>query len=276
MQRWMIGLLRVCPLWLSYGLMALAIPWYVLLDGRGRRASYRFFRERLGWGPVKSFCHVFVNMFRMGQVVVDRFCAYGGKRFRFIPPEEDFYDALSYGEEGFVVLGSHVGNYEMVGYTFPTRKPMKVLVYAGETATVMANRRRMLGNANIEVVPVLPDLSHLFILNAALAEGEVASMTADRAFGSGKTLCHPFLGKDAAFPAGPFQLAAGRGLPVLAAFVMKEKYDTYHIFQFRLDYNPEASLRQRMEELSGRYAALLEKMVRRYPDQWFNFYDFWA
>lgn len=272
----LIRLLRLVPRPFAYGLVALAIPWYVLFDSRGRRSSYRFYRQGMGFGPLKAAGYVFRNMYRMGTVVVDRFSAYGGKGFRFIPPEEDFYDTLSYGTDGFVVLGSHVGNYEMVGYSFPTRKPMKVLVYAGETATVMDNRRRMLGKANITVVPVLPDLSHLFTLNAALAGGEVVSMTADRSFGSGKTLRHPFLGKDAAFPAGPFQLAASRGVPVLAAFVMKEKWNTYHIYQFRIPYNTESSPRLRLQELSANYAAILEKMVRRYPDQWYNFYDFWA
>ena len=57
---------------------------------------------------------------------------------------------------------------------------------------------------------------------------------------------------------------------------MKEGRDTYRIYQFRIPYNAESAPRLRLEELSGNYAAILEKMARRYPDQWYNFYDFWA
>ena len=82
MQRTLIRVLRLLPLHLAYGLMAFAIPFYVLFDGRGRKASYRFFHRHIGYGPLKALWHVFVNMYNMGKVVLDRFAAYGGHRFR--------------------------------------------------------------------------------------------------------------------------------------------------------------------------------------------------
>ena len=39
---------------------------------------------------------------------------------------------------------------------------------------------------------------------------------------------------------------------------------------------PEGATRQeRVQFLADAYAAALEAVVRQYPDQWYNFYDFW-
>ena len=39
---------------------------------------------------------------------------------------------------------------------------------------------------------------------------------------------------------------------------------------------PEGATKQaRIQALADAYAATLESVVRQYPDQWYNFYDFW-
>lgn len=276
MQRSLLSLVRVCPLWLSYGFMSLAIPFYVLFDGRGRRASYRFFRKRMGYGPVHSCACVFRNMYGMGKLVMDRFSAYAGKRFRMSADGRDLFENLAAEPGAFMMLGSHLGHFEMVGYMTPSPRPIKVLVYAGETTTVMQNRSRMFAASQIEMVPVKKDLSHLFILNNALADGEIVSIPADRPFGSHKVFRLPFLGADANFPQGPFILAVRREVPVIVAFAIKENRNTYHIVMRRLDIPQEGTSAERAKALAASYVSILESMARRYPEQWYNFFDFWA
>jgi len=214
MQRALIRLFRILPLGLLYAVMALVIPFYMLF-GKGFGASFAFYRKRLGYAPLKSFAHVYLNEFAFGQVVLDRFAAYAGKRFRMDVPRMDLFDGLCAGKEGFVQLSSHVGNYEMVGYTLKSPKRLNALVFGGETATVMENRARLFGLTNVRMVPVSEDLSHIFTLNAALADGEIASLPGDRVFGSQKTVECLFFGEKAKFPAGPFILAVQRQVPVL-------------------------------------------------------------
>lgn len=276
MQRSLLGIVRVCPLWLSYGIMSLAIPFYVLFDGRGRRASYRFFRKRMGYGAVRSCACVFRNMYGMGKVVIDRFSAYAGKRFRMSTDGRELFDNLAAHPGAFMVLGAHLGNFELVGYMMPSPRPFKVLVYGGETATVMQNRHRMFAASRIEMIPVKEDMSHLFILNSALADGEIVSMPADRPLGSRKVFRLPFLGADASFPQGPFILAVQREVPVVVAFAIKQNRSTYHVVIRKLEMPREGTSAQRAKELAGSYASTLEAMARRYPEQWYNFFDFWA
>ena len=274
MQRSLIRMFRVLPLGALYGCMALVIPFYMLFS-KGFKASYSFYRKRMGYGAVASFFHVYANEFEFGKVVLDRFAAYAGRKFDLDAPRLDLFEELCAGEEGFVQLSSHVGNYEMVGYSLVSPKRINALVYGGETATVMQNRAALFGATNVTMVPVSEDLSHIFALNNALADGEIVSVPGDRVFGSQKTVWCRFFGDPASFPAGPFTLAAQRDVPVLCVFVMKEGRRKYKVLLERLP-DPEGATRQeRIQALADAYASRLEAVVRRYPHQWYNFYDFW-
>ena len=274
MQRTLIRLFRFLPLGVLYGCMALVIPFYMLF-GTGFRPAYSFFRKRMGYNAVKAFAHVYLNEFEFGKVVMDRFAAFSGKKFRMNVPRMDLFDGLCRGEEGFIQLSSHVGNYEMIGYTLVSPKRLNALVFSGETATVMENRAALFGQTNVRMVPVSQDLSHIFTLNGALADGEIVSMPGDRVFGSKKTVECTFFGEKAKFPAGPFTLAVQREAPVLTVFAMKEGRREYKVYLDILPVSDAESKQDRIQALADAYAARLESIVRAYPDQWYNFFDFW-
>ena len=243
--------------------VALVIPFYMLFDGNGRRASYSFYRRRMGFGPLKSFAGVYRNFFAMGKVVIDRFAMYGGRRFKFEVDERNCLEELSKGEKGFVIASSHVGNFELAGYSLTLGdKRLNALVYAAETEAVMAGREKLFGQRNIRMVLVNKDMQHLFVVSSALADGEVVAVPADRLFGSEKCSRCTFFGESARFPAGPYALAAAREVPVAAVFVMKTGVTTYRISAIKV-------------ENAASFAALLEETVREYPYQWFNFFNFW-
>jgi len=275
MQKALIWLFGWVPLRLMYAFTAVAIPGY-MLNAKTRKASYDFFRLRMGYGPVKSALHVFSNMYNMGKVIMDRFAVYAGRPFGMLSQDLKVYYHPAMHEGPIVMLSSHVGNYEMCGYMLPSPRATKVLVYAGETATIMQNRARVFGDALVEMVPVSEDLSHLFTLNAALAEGEIVSLPADRIFGSSKAVTVPFFGAPARFPSGPFLMAVQRNVPVLVPFVMKEDVKLYRVIVRRLDVPTEGTRQEKVQALCAAYAQALESVVRQYPDQWYNFYDFWS
>ena len=276
MQRSLIAMFRVFPLWLLYGVMALVVPFYMFFGRKGYQAMYRFFRKRIGYGRWKSFWNVYLNHFRFGQVVLDRFGVYAGKKYRFVSEGQALLDTLEALPKGIVLLSSHVGNYEIAGYSLkPKEKRFNALVFAGETATVMENRQRLLSQNNMGMIPVKDDLSHLFALNAALDKGEIVSMPADRIFGSQKSVDCRFFGELVRFPLGAFAMAVQKDVEVLAVFVMKEGMKTYHAYVYKVERDEQANKREQMSQLASHYAALLEDIVRRYPTQWFNYFDFW-
>jgi predicted LPLAT superfamily acyltransferase len=149
-------------------------------------------------------------------------------------------------------------------------------VFGGESKDLMGKRMKFLNMNNISIIPVFGDMSHIFTLNEALSAGEIVSMPCDRNFGSAKSVeCDFLLGK-ADFPVGAFTLAAHFDVPVVSIFVMKESVTDYHVYvkPISLD-NSNISKREKAENMTRIFAKELENIVRKYPEQWFNFYEFW-
>lgn len=275
MQRTLIQLIRISPIWLIYALMSLTIPFYILF-ANGFSSSYHFYRDRIGYGVIKSFVMTFVNEFNLGKVVIDRFATYAGKSFQIDVEGKDLYDSLCSKDNGFVMLGSHVGNFELAGYYLKASKRINALVYSGEAETVMKGRKSRFAQTDIHMIPINEDMSHIFSINDALSNGEIVSISGDRVFGSERTIQSVFMGKKASFPLGPFLIAIQRDIPIAVVFVMKEAIRKYKAYVFRLPDTDGLNRNEKAQALCDSYAHLLEEIVRRYPAQWYNFYDFWA
>ena len=56
---------------------------------------------------------------------------------------------------------------------------------------------------------------------------------------------------------------------------MREKTWNYTVYVNETHYDENLNIRQRSEQLAKNYAKELESVLKEYPDQWFNFYDFW-
>ena len=278
MHRWLIKILRVTDPRIVYAFSNLfVVPVVMVAHSEARRHTTRFFRQRFGMGALRALWMTYRNHCQFSQVVIDRFAMYAGRRFKV--EIEGYYNflKLSKSPEAFVQLSSHIGNYELAGYTLVAEdKRFNAVVFANEKESVMKNRERMFARANIRMIPVKPDMSHLFTIDSAINDGEIISMPADRVFGSPKSFLLPFMGEEARFPQGAFMLAAAKHIPMLFVAVMKERFDRYRIHVTPLPAPQQATVRKQAEELARSFAALLEQTVKRYPTQWYNYYDFWA
>ncbi len=252
------------------------VPVCLLLNG-SRRTAYSFYRRRLGCGRLKSCLMTWRNHCLFAQVVIDRFAMYAGKRFEVEIAGEDYFQELASRDAGFVQLSSHIGNYEIAGYSINSGKKMiHAVVYASEKESVMRSRDSMFARTNVSMIALREDMGHLFEIDGALADGDIVSFPADRHTGGSRCLTVDFLGAPAKFPQGPFSVTAMRGVEALAVNVMKAGTKKYRIHLARLDVDRTAPRRKVEEELCRAYVAELEKIVREYPLQWYNFFDFWA
>ncbi|MBQ0057258.1 MAG: acyltransferase [Bacteroidales bacterium] len=278
MQRTMIKWLSVIDQRVIYvALVMIFVPFYMLTCNREYRAMYHFYHRvrREPWW--KSFAHVFVNQYHFGQVIVDRFAAFGGREFKFEMDDREWavYCGMANADDGFLQLSCHMGNYELAGYILrQPKKTMHALVFMGETETMMQNRAKLFAPRGVEMVPVMPDMSHIFALNNALRDGNVASMPGDRIFGSTKAVECRMLGHRVQLPQGPFQLAVTREVRLMAVWVMKASHDTYRVHCHELKANPELKKSERVADLARQFAAHMEQMIEQYPTHWFNYFEF--
>lgn len=281
---WMQRTLVRCLGWMNlpfvYAVMTLVVPFYMLFNHQGYLSQYHFFRRRLGRCSLRSFFDVYANHFRFGQIILDRFAFFGGKRFKLLTEGNERFLQLCTEPGGFMQIGTHVGNFELAGYMLSQNdKPINALVFAGETGTVMENRTRIFDQQNLKLILTDGSMDHVFEVNRALADGEVVSMHGDRTFGSTKTFRCQVMGSTAELPMGPYVLAASRNVPVLCTFVMKESISTYFAYVYELaipeDLKVE-STKVRAAALAQAYADRLTEILRRYPHQWFNYFEFWT
>ena len=85
-----------------------------------------------------------------------------------------------------------------------------------------------------------------------------------------------FLGHDAPFPPGPHQIATMTGADTFFFFAVRESGKKYRFICRKAEAAAQETNRKMKASASMQeYIDFLETIVRQYPEQWFNFYDFW-
>jgi predicted LPLAT superfamily acyltransferase len=277
----LIILFKLADVRLGYYLMALVVPFYMLFSRKSCRAIFHYFQKQCGYSKWKSFVKTYRNHYVFGQVILDRFSVFaqGKSHFEVEITGHEYFNQMANSEKGFIIAGSHIGNFEIAGYLLHSnKKKMNVLVYPEETEVVQKNRTGILENNNIHLIPVLRDMSHLFAVNAALQKGEIVSMPCDRNFGSAKSVECDFLNGKADFPIGAFALATHFNVKVLSIFVIKKTNKKYNVYVKPVEIQEkDASLtnREKITQYVHAFVKGMENVVRQYPEQWFNYYEFW-
>ncbi|MDD4215357.1 MAG: acyltransferase, partial [Bacteroidales bacterium] len=109
---------------------------------------------------------------------------------------------------------------------------------------------------------------------------ELIAMNGDRFLAGNLTVSCNFLGHDAKFPLSPYYIAGKYNVPVVYAFAMKEGKNFYRFFatpkRYIENFYSMKKREQGLKDAVNDYAAALEKIVCKYPLQWFNYYNFWS
>lgn len=270
-------MLKVIDVRIVYVFSAIfVVPPTMIVNSMARNAMYGFYRKAFGYGRIRSLWMTYKNHCKFAQVVIDRFAMYAGKKFSFDIDGYDIFDTLSKQSSGFIQLSSHIGNYEIAGYSLVAKdKRLNAVVFGGEKGSVMKNRSKMFDSNNIRMIPMQTDMTHLFKVDEALTNGEIISIPADRVLGSQKAFELSFFGSKAKFPQGPFILAAIRNVPMLFVSVMKTELKRYNITVRKIETDLEGNSRFRAKIYAARYVSYLEETVKKYPTQWYNYFDFW-
>ena len=141
MHKWLIRMLKVTDVRALYAFTSVFVIPFCLLVNPSAGIIYRYFRNRMGLGRLKSALRTYQNHCMFAQVVIEKFAMYSGKKFDIEIEGLAYYEELTSRKESFIQLSSHVGNYEIAGYTLPQeKKALNALVFFGEKASVMTNR----------------------------------------------------------------------------------------------------------------------------------------
>jgi len=261
-----------------YGLLFFVIPFYMIFSRKGYRASSWYAKNILNLKSWRIPFFVFRNFYTFGTVFLDRFAIFGNpnRKFRFIIENHHIFTELLNQPQGFLIASAHIGNYEILGYSFEqTEKKIYPILYGEEAEVFKKHRTRFFQQNNLEPISLTHDGSHIFEINNALKNGGIVSMPADRTLGNTKLFDVDFLGQATQFPAGIFHLAVTFDVPVLTMFVVKERYRRYKIYIQKLVPSSLGTKEEKALLLCHEFVKSLEKTLLQYPEQWYNFYLFW-
>ncbi|WP_231934223.1 lysophospholipid acyltransferase family protein [Geobacter sp. DSM 9736] len=206
---------------------------------------------------------------------------YGRRLFSLVGREQGnlILDEVLSGGKGAIIISPHLGNWELGGLGLADRGyRLNVLTFREPDEKVNELREEVRKRRGIGVIYVdRNDTSPLAIIEAvnALRRNEVVALLGDRD-GSSHTMTLQLFGRPAPIPVGAAYLALASGAPVLPVFVPLEgsRYATIMeppIYFHSQHGRHEGAIREGMQQV----LRVFERYIGRYPDQWYNFFDYW-
>ncbi|WP_456313782.1 LpxL/LpxP family acyltransferase [Pseudomonas shirazensis] len=259
----------------AYVLLYFVASYYFLFLKKSNKAIFYYFKERLKYSHFKSKKMVFRSYYTFGQTIIDKISISAGMRNKFTYEFDgiEILKKLLAEKKGGVLISAHIGNFEIAEHFFGEIDldfQINLVTTDLEHSDIKNYLETVANKPTVKFIIIRDDLSHIFEINAALANNELVCFTGDRYFEGTKSLSEKILGEEANFPAGPFLIASRLKVPVVFVYVMKEQNLHYHL------YAREAVVKYRDEKaLLKSYIESVESMLQKYPLQWFNYFDFW-
>jgi len=273
---WVLKTFGVLP---AYFLLRFVTLYYFFFSFKASRQIYSLYHRRMGFARLASVSKVYKNYFLLGQSIIDKVVLMSGikNKFSFNFDGEENLLKIAGMQKGGILLSAHIGNWDVAGHLFTRlQTPINIVLYDAEHEQIKQYLEGVTGKRNVNIIVIKNDLSHIYAISDAFTKNELVCMHADRFLPGNKTLTTDFLGQPAKFPIGPFLLAAKFKVPVSFVFAAKESKMHYHLFASEIkDYSVYAK-EDVMQEMLNDFAREMESKLKQYPEQWFNYYNFWS
>lgn len=253
--------------------------YFVLFAPAARRASRDYLRRVLGrWaGWRDGYRHVF----SFASTIHDR--------IYLLNDRFDHFDITIHGGEallasvraqpGALLVGAHLGSFEVLRAMGRGKAGVKVAMMMYEQNARMLNATLAAINPKaMHDIISLGQMESMLEARDKLDQGYLVGMLADRTLGEDAMHRVEFLGSPAAFPLGPWRMAAMLRRPVflMAGLYLGGNRYELHFMQLADFSTVERGAREAaIREAVQRYADSLAALCRQAPYNWFNFFDFW-
>lgn len=253
--------------------------YYLCCSGRAHRAIRQFHMRVVGrsagWADLFRHYHSFAS------TILDRVYFLRGQ-FGALDIRVQGLDALDHvlaQRRGCLLLGSHLGSFEVVRAVGLSRKDVEIRVLMDEQNSPLI--RALIQELNPEVAETVIQIGQadsMLRVKECVERGGVVGIMGDRVMRDDHAVSCDFFDHPARFPTGAMRLAHVVGVPVVLFFGLYRGHNRYDVYLESFSEQVQLSSEERDQDLARwtqRYAARLEAFCRQAPDNWFNFYDFW-
>lgn len=180
--------------------------------------------------------------------------------------------------EPLILIGSHFGDWTISSVVFKSKTNRKVAIVMNENSTKIFHKiikERKIFN-NVVIVNADQDqFSILFEIKELIKENAIICFLCDRVTDNIEKSDVLFLNESFQLATGPFSLARIFNCKVIAFFSLKTRFHykgDYHLFCYTLK---EKGQNISVNSLIQDYVNILENLVKKYPENWFNFRNLW-
>jgi KDO2-lipid IV(A) lauroyltransferase len=169
-------------------------------------------------------------------------------------------------DRGVILVTGHIGNWELGGLSFGHGgKKVNVVTLPDGSHQIDAIRKMYRGQYSINTIVLDGSPFASLEMAAALKRGEMVAMLVDR-WGQPDGVASTLFGGAHFLPRGPFVLSRMTGAPILPAFVVRDGTVYRGILE-----PPFVVQQEDLGPYATRISQAMERLIRRFPDQWYNF-----
>jgi KDO2-lipid IV(A) lauroyltransferase len=250
-------------------LLADATHWTNPEPAQNLRANLRSAFPRCSEGEINDLSKRIFRNFARNLVDYGRFDTITNESLdRLLPSAKGLHileESFAKGR-GVILVTGHIGNWEL-GALFFARHGFKINVVTIPEGRERIDSIRGAYRQRQDIRTIVVDGSPFSTLEmvAALRRGEIVAMLVDRWEGTDGVPAK-FFGADRRFPRGPFVLSRATGAPIIPAFIVRDGS------VYRGVVDPPLFMDAPEDEPGAmQVSESLERMIRTYPDQWYNF-----
>jgi KDO2-lipid IV(A) lauroyltransferase len=215
----------------------------------------------------RNFAKYLADFFRFSKLSRDYMLSHV-----IIEGKENIDKAMAKGK-GAILLAAHIGNWEMgaaivssLGY------PFFAIVLDHKDKRINDFFRYQRDVAGVKAISVGAQLKTCF---KVLGGNNLLAIVGDRDF-SGHGLKVNFFGRPAVLPRGPAFFSLRMGAPIIPTFVLRTKEDDFKmVFEKPLECESTGDRKEDIKNTMSAYVPVIEKYIKKYPDQWYAFRSVW-
>jgi len=182
-------------------------------------------------------------------------------------------------QSGSILLANHLGGWATAINYFDYNNTKFHIVMNEAMIQSAKEFEDIIQKKNTNSVNII-DLSKGFIsayitIANALLNNESVALMGDRAIDDKQKHLMDFFGEKASFNKSPFIIAHKTQKPIILVFVIFTDLLNYKEVFYKIELDYTVPVEEAIEQSMKQYVQYLTDILKQYPTQWFNFYNFW-
>lgn len=249
--------------------------FYAAISQKNRKSLHNYY-EAVGLND--TFSTYINHIYAFSLTIFDRFIAKEGMQEETIKVariQVENFEILQ--QTGGILILSHHGNWAQSFKIFQTYD-VKLNITTNEAIDTDIQRleTEKEENKRINIIDLKAGMQAMLEIARALQNREIIIIMVDRVKEKDKSVSVDFLGRATYLHSGGFEIAQMRKVPMLGCDIVRTGDNAIKVAFSDIIKSDKEKREAYIQDLAQQYARFLEKAVKAYPYQWFNFFDFWA